>query len=74
MNTSTFSASSTYVTIDWLPRWMPPSEVRVRGTERTPSVKQLGHWKPTAALFMQDGQIGRSQRWQRTPAGRSGCR
>jgi len=50
------------------------SEVRVRGTDRAPSLKQLGHWKPTAALFMQDGQIGRSQRWQRTPAGRSGCR
>jgi hypothetical protein len=53
---------------------MPPSDVRVRGIDRTPSLKQFGHWKPTAALFMQSGQIGRSQRWQRTPAGRSGCR
>jgi hypothetical protein len=74
MNTSTFKASSVIVTIWLLPRATPPSDVRVRGIDFTPSVKHDGHWKPTAALFMHDGQIGRSQRWQRTPAGRSGCR
>ncbi|HAS13156.1 MAG TPA: hypothetical protein DCS55_21990 [Acidimicrobiaceae bacterium] len=30
-----------------------------------------GQWKPTEAWFMHDGQMGRSQRWQRTPARRS---
>ena len=74
MNTSTLIAIRTIVTICGLPRWIPPSDVRVRGTDFTPSLKQFGHWKPTAALFMHAGQIGRSQRWQRTPAGRSGCR
>jgi hypothetical protein len=33
-----------------------------------------GHWKPTEACTMQAGQIGRSQRWHRTPATRSGWR
>ena len=30
-----------------------------------------GQWKPTEAWRMQSGQIGRSQRWHRTPARRS---
>jgi hypothetical protein len=62
------------VTTCVLPRAMPPIDVRVRGTDFTPSLKQDGHWNPTDALFMQEGQMGLSQRWQRTPAGRSGCR
>jgi hypothetical protein len=33
-----------------------------------------GQWKPTEAWCMQAGQIGRSHRWQRTPARRSACR
>jgi hypothetical protein len=33
-----------------------------------------GHCQPTDAEFMQDGQIGRSHRWQLTPAERSGWR
>ncbi|GAA3569266.1 hypothetical protein GCM10022235_43020 [Kribbella ginsengisoli] len=74
MKTSTLSAIIVQVTYGLLPRATPPSEVRVRGIDFTPSLKHDGHWKPTAALFMQAGQIGRSQRWQRTPAGRSGCR
>ena len=39
-----------------------------------PSWTQEGHWKPTAAWFMQSGQIGRPQRWQRMCVSRSGCR
>jgi hypothetical protein len=30
-----------------------------------------GQWNPTDAWFMQSGQMGRSQRWHRTPARRS---
>jgi hypothetical protein len=33
-----------------------------------------GQWNPTDAWCMQDGQIGRSHRWHRTPARRSACR
>jgi hypothetical protein len=44
------------------PRATPPSDVRVRGTDFAPSLKHEGHWKPTAASFIQDGQIGFSQR------------
>jgi hypothetical protein len=33
-----------------------------------------GQWKPTEAWFMHAGQMGRSQRWHRTPARRSPCR
>lgn len=39
-----------------------------------PSRTQFGHWKPTEALTMHSGQIGRSQRVQRMPVSRSGCR
>jgi hypothetical protein len=35
---------------------------------------QSGQWNPTDAWCMHAGQIGRSQRWQITPARRSGCR
>jgi hypothetical protein len=35
---------------------------------------QSGHWNPTEAWTMHWGQIGRPQRWQPTPATRSGCR
>ena len=34
----------------------------------------LGQWNPTDAWCMHWGQMGRSQRWQITPARRSGCR
>ena len=33
-----------------------------------------GQWNPTDAWCMHWGQMGRSQRWQITPARRSGCR
>jgi hypothetical protein len=39
-----------------------------------PALAHSGQWKPTDAWFMQDGQIGRSQRWQEMPATRSGWR
>src|SRR5690606_12622764 len=50
----------------------PPYGVRARRTLRAPSRTQAGHWNPTAAGIMQSGQIVRSHRWQRMPAGRSG--
>jgi hypothetical protein len=33
-----------------------------------------GHWNPTDAGVMHSGQIGRSQRTQEMPVGRSGWR
>lgn len=39
-----------------------------------PSRTHSGHWKPTEALTMHSGQMGRSQRVQRMPVSRSGCR
>jgi hypothetical protein len=45
---------------------VPPYGSRPDRVAREPSFTQLGHWKPTAAEFMQSGQIGRSHRTQRT--------
>lgn len=58
---------------------VPPAMVRGREAVGetpvpVPSRTQLGHWKPTEALTMHSGQMGRSQRVQRTPVSRSGCR
>jgi hypothetical protein len=39
-----------------------------------PAFVHSGQWNPTDAWCMQRGQIGRSQRWQTTPAGVSGWR
>ena len=39
-----------------------------------PWLTQSGHWKPTDACRMQSGQIGFSQRWQRTYVSRPVCR
>ena len=47
---------------------------RSRSGAGRPSRTQSGHWKPTEALTMHSGQIGRSQRVQRMPVSRSGCR
>jgi hypothetical protein len=44
----------------------PPYGVRPLRMVLRPSATHDGHWNPTAASFMQSGQIGRSQRWQRT--------
>jgi hypothetical protein len=45
------------------------------GTMRwRPERAHSGQWNPTDAWFMHDGQMGRLQRWQRTPARRSPCR
>jgi hypothetical protein len=41
---------------------------------RRPCATHSGHWKPTEAPTMHAGQIGRSQRVQRTPVSRPGCR
>jgi hypothetical protein len=50
------------------------SRKRTDGETLAPPFTQSGHWKPTDACTMQLGQIGRSQRWQVTPARRSGWR
>ena len=42
------------------------SAVRAGRWVRLPSATHSGHWWPTEASFMQSGQIGRSQRVQRT--------
>ena len=42
--------------------------------DRAPSFTHSGQWNPTDAWCMQRGQMGRSQRWQITPATWSGCR
>jgi hypothetical protein len=39
-----------------------------------PAFVHSGQWNPTEAWCMQRGQIGRSHRWQTTPAGVSGWR
>jgi hypothetical protein len=44
----------------------PPYVVRPARVSRAPWLTHSGHWKPTEAWRMQSGQIGRSQRWQRT--------
>jgi hypothetical protein len=36
-----------------------------------PAEVHSGQWNPTEACTMHDGQIGRPQRWQVTPARRS---
>ena len=58
---------------------VPPAIVRGRAAAGAwpvpePSRTHSGHWKPTEALTMHSGQIGRSQRVQRMPVSRSGCR
>ena len=39
-----------------------------------PVFEHSGHWNPTDAWCMHCGQIGRSHRWQTTPAGVPGWR
>src|SRR3954468_2227997 len=56
------SAYVTYGVADIRPPYTPCG---VR-TESRPLRTHSGHWNPTEALFMQSGQIGRSQRTQRT--------
>ena len=50
------------------------SRKRTDGETLAPPFTHSGHWKPTEACTMQLGQMGRSQRWQVTPARRSGWR
>ncbi|GAA3411645.1 hypothetical protein [Streptosporangium vulgare] len=44
----------------------PPNTDCACRTPLLPSAAHSGHWKPTEASRMQSGQMGRSQRWQRT--------
>ena len=44
----------------------PPKVACACRTVLLPSATHSGHWKPTEASRMQSGQMGRSQRWQRT--------
>lgn len=58
---------------------VPPARVRGReaagvGPWPVRPLAQSGQWKPTDALTMQSVQMGRSQRVQRMPVSRSGCR
>jgi len=48
------------------PAALPPKAVRAGRWVRLPWATHSGHWWPTDASFMQSGQIGRSQRVQRT--------
>jgi len=72
--TAAFSPMSTLEVRVGSPERLPPYAVRPDLVDRAPSCTQEGHWKPTAAWFMQSGQIGRPQRWQLMWVSRSGCR
>src|SRR4051812_1154359 len=63
--TRTFSPMSVYVTVGASTPFPPYAAFACR-TDFEPSATQDGHWKPTDADRMQSGQIGRSQRVQRT--------
>ncbi|GAB3497318.1 hypothetical protein GCM10027440_50600 [Nocardiopsis coralliicola] len=52
----------------------PPNTVFADRTLRLPSATHAGHWCPTAASFMQSGQMGRPHRVQEMWVSRSGCR
>ena len=67
-NTATLRAMSTWVTMGRVVSW--PG----RTIFWAPDFVHSGQWKPTDAWRMQSGQMGRSQRWQTTPARRSVCR
>ncbi len=68
-NTATLAAINTWVSNGRVCRAAVP-----RYTFWAPTLAHSGQWKPTDAWFMHRGQIGRSHRWQITPAGWSGCR
>jgi hypothetical protein len=63
-NTTTLTAISATVTYG-----VVPSDLAVY-TFCLPLLVHSGQWKPTDAVRMQSGQMGRSQRWHRTPARR----
>ncbi len=70
----TLSAISVLVTYPSWPATPPPKAVRAGRWVRRPSATHSGHWCPTDASRMQSGQIGRSQRVQRTYVSRDGWR
>lgn len=79
MNTATFRPSRILVTRRGSSVIEPPASVRGwfavgAWPVPDPSLTHSGHWKPTEALIMHSGQIGRSQRVQLMPVSRSGCR
>jgi len=51
-----------------------PANDRALTTRWGAALVHSGQWKPTDAWCMQAGQMGRSQRWHRTPARRSSWR
>ncbi len=53
------------------PFWLRVTSDRAVSTFWRPRWAHSGQWKPTDALIMHWGQMGRSQRWQATPARRS---
>ena len=71
---STLSPIRIRVTYPARPAPPPPKAVRAGRLVRRPSATHSGHWCPTAASFMQSGQIGRSQRVHRTYVSRDGWR
>src|SRR3954469_3785247 len=72
-NTTTLTAISVKVTYGVSVRRPPYTALGVR-IDSAPLRTHSGHWKPTDALFMHLGQIGRSQRTHRTYVSASGCR
>ena len=74
-NIATFAAIRVRVTAPHRrPAACRPLPRRGARTEARPSRTHSGHWNPTEAGVMHSGQIGRPQRAQETPVGRSGCR
>ena len=68
-NTATFTPMST-----WVSSGRVCSDPMPWYTFCLPALAHSGQWKPTDAWCMHRGQIGRSQRWQITPANWSGWR
>ena len=55
-------------------RLVPGERGRPRYSFWAPFFTHSGQWNPTEAWCMHAGQMGRSQRWQTTPAGWPGWR
>jgi hypothetical protein len=74
-NIATLSAIRVRVTVPHRrPAACSPLARRGARTDACPCRTHSGHWKPTEAGIMHSGQIGRPQRVQEMPVGRSGCR
>ncbi len=73
-HTPTLTAISVSDVVCGLAERRPPYGVRPCLVCLRPCARHSGHWNPTAASFMQSGQIGRLHRWQRMWLSRSVCR